>query len=216
MKLSTVIRQARNGELRGMSLKDKTDEVVVDYINMAIIELHKRFTLHVDEAIITLRTAKTVYSLSSTDTDVTVNNLPMVDGTVMQIIEAYDEKGSIPINDDTNPFSIYTVAYNKVQVPITNIGSYISIIFRVNPELVVFVDAGQGTATEAEIDLPDSLLEPMLHYIGYRAHGSVDGNISAENNTHLMRFKASCNDIEAMGLLPSDVIARNVWSKGFI
>ena len=58
-----------------------------------------------------------------------------------------------------------------------------------------------------ELDIPEQYIEPLLHYMGYRAHGSMDGNIQTESNTHYMRFEASCNKLKELGvgIAPDDV-----------
>ena len=219
MKLSFILDQARNGELKSLSTKDKTDEVIVGYINLALVALYSRFQLKTEEAIITLETnpARTVYTLDSTDTAVRVNGVPMPDNDVMSIIDAFDESGRhVAINDEKDPFSIYTVSYNQVQIPLVNEGTYISIIYRKNPTLVTYTETNNVT-DEKIIELPLQLLEPMLHYIGYRAHGAVDGKLNTENNTHYMRFEKSCERAQELGVLTADdVVGVNVTDKGFV
>lgn len=219
MKLSFILDQARNGELKSLSTKDKTDEVIVGYINLALVALYSRFQLKTEEAIITLETnpARTVYTLDSTDTAVRVNGVPMPDNDVMSIIDAFDESGRhVAINDEKDPFSIYTVSYNQVQIPLVNEGTYISIIYRKNPTLVTYTETNNVT-DEKVVELPLQLLEPMLHYIGYRAHGAVDGKLNTENNTHYMRFEKSCERAQELGVLTADdVVGVNVTDKGFV
>ena len=219
MKLSFILDQARNGELKSLSTKDKTDEVIVGYINLALVALYSRFQLKTEEAIITLETnpARTVYTLDSTDTAVRVNGVPMPDNDVMSIIDAFDESGRhVAINDEKDPFSIYTVSYNQVQIPLVNEGTYISIIYRKNPTLVTYTETNNVT-DEKIIELPLQLLEPMLHYIGYRAHGAVDGKLNTENNTHYMRFEKSCERAQELGVLTADdVVGVSVTDKGFV
>ena len=218
MLLSMVLSQARNGELKQLSSKDKTDEVVIDFINMAMIALYSRFVLKTQEAVIALRSTKTIYNLDGSDADVTVAGATIEGGTVMVITEAYEENGvSIGVNDSSNVYSIFTPSYNQVQVPMVEDNSYISIIYKTNPVVVSFTDDGSGNAVDTNVDLPIQLLEPLLHYIGYRAHGSVDGSISTENNTHLQRFRASCNDIEKLGtLMQEDMNGLTVRDKGYV
>ncbi len=219
MKLSFILDQARNGELKSLSTKDKTDEVIVGYINLALVALYSRFQLKTEEAIITLETnpARTVYTLDSTDTAVRVNGVPMPDNDVMSIIDAFDESGRhVAINDEKDPFSIYTVSYNQVQIPLVNEGTYISIIYRKNPTLVTYTETNNVT-DEKVVELPLQLLEPMLHYIGYRAHGAVDGKLNTENNTHYMRFEKSCERAQELGVLTADdVVGVSVTDKGFV
>ena len=214
MKLSFILEQARSGELAGLSTVDKTDEKVVSYINLALIALYNRFQLATEEAIITLRPdiPKNVYTLNSTDADVRVAGQPMTDDEFMSIIAAYEDNGAeIPINDDANPYSIFTVSYNQVQVPLLVDNGYISIVYRKNPKLVT------STAGTTDVPLPMQFLEPLLHYVGYRAHGAVDGNINTENNTHYTRYIAACNMLEAAGVLTADdTISAPIRTKGYV
>jgi len=220
MKLSLILEQARAGELDAISKKDKTDKKVITYLNLAMIALYNRFVLATEEAIITLRPdlTKTVYTMDSSDDDVRVAGQPMDDSQFMSIEYALNEDGSeITINDESDPLSIFTVAYNQIQVPLVEKNSYISVIYRTNPPLVTFVDDGNGNAVDTEVQLPMQLLEAALHYIGYRAHGAVNGNIQAENNTHLTRYFNACNMAERLGVLTADdTVSESVQLKGFV
>lgn len=220
MKLSLVLAQARAGELAGLSKVDKTDEKLVGYINLGLIALYNRFQLSTDEAIIRLRPdiPKNIYTFNSTDADVTVNGHAMTDDEFMSIAAAYEEDGTdIPINHEGNPKSLFTVSYNQVQVPLLASSGFISVIYRKNPTLVTYVDNGQGDAVDTDIPLPMQLLEVLLHYMGYRAHGAVDGNIQAENNTHYTRYLAACHAVDMTGVLTADdTMSLPVEAKGFV
>lgn len=102
MKLSFLLEQARNGELAVFSDKDKTDDKIVGYINLALIALYSRFQLATEEAIVRLRPdiPKTIYTMDSTDADVRVGGQAMQDDQFMSIVSAYNEDGSeIVVND---------------------------------------------------------------------------------------------------------------------
>jgi len=220
MQLSFILAQARNGELAGLSKVDKSDEKVIGYLNMALIALYNRFQLATEEAIITLRPDlnKVIYTLDSTDSDVTVSGAPMKDNDFMSIIAAFEENGAeVTINDEQDPYSIFTTRYNKVQIPLLAQSGYVSIVYRKNPDLVAYVANADGDATDTSVALPIQLLEPALHYIGYRAHGAVDGNVNAENNTHYTRFINSCNQVEMLGIITADDTAHvPVQFKGYV
>ena len=219
MKLSFIIEQARSGELANLSNKKYTDKTIISYINLALIALYNRFELATEEAIITLRPdlPKTVYTLASSDADVQVAGQPIVDYTFKNIVAAFNEDGTeIGINSEKDPFSIYTVAYNKVQVPLLGTNTYISVLYRCNPEPVVFVDDGNGNAVDTEVALPTQLLEAALHYIGYRAHGAINGNVQAENSTHYTRYLAACALAETLGVVTAnDTDELSVSKKGY-
>ena len=220
VKLSTIISQARSGELKSLSTKDKTDDVIVNYINMALIALYGRFQLATQEAIITLRPdiPKTIYTMSSTDSDVKVAGALMDDTEFMCISSVWNEDGTkAGINDEKDPTSVYTLSYNQIQVPLLAEGGFLSVIYRKNPTLIEYIDDGYTNATDTVVGIPLQLLEAMLHYIGYRAHGSLNGNINTENNTHYMRFDAACNMARELGVLtPDDVSSKSVIEKGFV
>lgn len=215
VKLSTIISMARAGELKSLSAKDKTDDVVINYINLALIALYGRFQLGTAEAIITLRPdiPKTIYTLDSSDPDVVVENQPMRDDEFMSVISVWNEDGTrAGVNDEKDPFSIYTVSYNQLQIPLLAKNAYVSVIYRKNPVLLE-LDADENTL----VPIPLQLMEPLLHYVGYRAHGSVDGNISTENNTHYMRYEAACNRVMEYGILTADdVNSLSTQAKGFV
>ena len=219
MKLSFILDQARNGELKSLSTKDKTDEVIVGYINLALVALYSRFQLKTEEAIITLQTApaRTIYTLGPSDDAVRVNGLPMLENDVMSIIDGYNEDGSqINFNDEKDPYSVFTVSYDKLQIPLINENTYVSIVYRKNPTMVMY-SATNNVTDEKDVEIPIQLLEPMLHYIGYRAHGAVDGKLNTENNTHYMRFEKSCDRAIELGLLTADdVIPMSVQAKGWV
>lgn len=216
VKLSTIISMARTGELKSLSQKDKTDEVIVNYINLALVALYGRFQLATGEAIITLRPEipKTIYTLDSSDPDVVVDNQPMRDDEFMSVISVWNEDGTrAGLNDEKNAFSIYTVSYNQLQIPLLADNAYVSVIYRKNPELIEY----DSDLNSVLVPIPIQLLEAMLHYVGYRAHGSVDGNVQAENNTHYMRYEAACQRAAELGILTADdVNSLSTQAKGFL
>ncbi len=216
MKLSLVLRQAKSGELRSLSLKDKTDSVIVDYINLALVALYGRFDLSNKEAIVCTRHGKTTYTLDGNDPDVINHDgTPIEPGSVMIINAIHYECCEVAVNFEDDLLSVHTPTYNTVQFPTVEDGEYASIIYKKNPTLIEFED-GVTNADDVVVPLPVQLLEPLLHYIGYRAHGSVDGQINKENNTHYMRYVASCDNIEQLGLINKDDVYRYNCRKGFM
>ena len=205
MTASEVITLAKSGELLQLStsIKDNND-VLIGFINLGMIEIYKRFVLKTDEAIVTLKDAKTIYSLDGTDPDVSMGE------DFMYLIAAYGDNTDndysmddivLPINSEDNVYSINTISYNKIQVPLITQGAFISLIYASKPTKVTVA------TIDEELDLPEQYIEPLLHYMGYRAHGSMDGNIQTESNTHYMRFEASCNRLRELGvgIAPDDI-----------
>lgn len=212
-----VITLARAGELLQLSPAIKNDDnVMVGFLNLALVELYKRFQLRSGEAIITLRNGKTIYKLDGTDPDV------QMDEPYFYIISAYGSPDPdvitqqfsdvLPINSEEDIYSVNTISYNEVQIPLVTEGALISIIYAAKPAKVL------PTTLDEELPIPDEYIEAILHYIGYRAHGSMDGNIQAESNTHYMRFEKSCEKIKELGVgvAPDDLeMVYRLNTRGF-
>jgi len=204
MTIEHVIAQARSGELSNLSKTGFSDDKIILYINLGLIELYKRFNLSTGEAILTMSEGKTIYRLDGTDSNVTL------EGPYMYLISAFDEDGNeLTLNNEDDPFSVFTPRFNVVQIPYPITGKALSLIYGQEPPTI--------TQTTDILPIPLTLLEALLHYIGYRAHGSIDGNIQAENNTHYQRFEASVNRALALGVInQDDLIIKRANSKGFV
>lgn len=216
MKLSTVLKQAKSSELKGLEVR-KDDESIIAYINLAMLALYTRFQLRTEEAIVSLSEDKTLYELDGSsvntlgDPDVTVKGSNIEDGDVLVVVDAFDENGRIAINDETDPLSIFTTSFDAIQVPTVSNESYISVIYQAAPPEVEYVATAVDdcSAMEATVKLPRQLLEPLLYYVGYRAHATN------ESLKYLEKFEASCTRIERLGLLPADSYNRMNEVKGF-
>lgn len=158
MTVRQVIDLAKASELNGLSTANK-DDVVLGFLNMGVLELYKRFTLKVEEYLITLEDNVSIYKMPD---------------DFMWLVAAYGEVdvrspmlvNVLPVNEEDNPLSINTVSWNKVQVPVSSYGSYISLIYVASPDMYSILDLDET------IDLPAQMIEPLLSYIGYRANAS--------------------------------------------
>ena len=216
MTVQQVINMAKASELNALAVKDD-DNVILEMINLGLIELYKRFPLKVDEAIITLVDGRDVYSLDGNDANVQMGNTDY-----MSIVAAYGEVNvydlsigevkELPINEEDNILSVNTVGWNSVQVPASLSGNYVSIIYTAAPKYLTIADISDS------IPVPPQMVEALLHYVGYRAHSAVDGEINSENTTHYTRFEASCNRVLALGLFGQDdmYMTNRVKDRGFV
>ena len=216
MRLKRIIANARNRELKNLSPKDKTDEVIVNYINIALVELYSIFQRRTDELVLNLKTGKTVYKLDGTDPDVYKEGVLYRSNDFMTVVNAYDENGEISINNNNDSLSVFTVAYNKIQVPYATTGEHIALVYRTAPTEVVFVDDGSGNAEDAEVELPIHMMEALLSHIGYSAYSSIDTMQEVETDKHMKRFDRACQRLESYGLVPQDALDLNIDRKGFM
>ena len=247
MTIQSVIDAAKTGELQNLAVKDDINAVLT-FMNLGILELYKRFPLLVEEHIVTLHSDQVIYTMpdnfmwavaaydevkdvnvenavaeipiNEEDNPISINTIsynqiqvPLtIDGAFISIIYVAAPKHihradtETVINGVTVPagsFWTYDTTYDSYGIPVRNREGVIECT---TPKVVT------------NIDVPLQMMEALLHYVGYRAHGAVNGNVQAENNTHYQRFEMSCSRIEQKGMLTNDDLnmydkfSRKVWA----
>ena len=204
MTVRQVIDLAKASELTGLPAASK-DETVLGFINLGVLELYKRFTLSVEEWIIALEDGQSYYTAPE---------------DFMWIIAAYGEVGMdsvqevnvLPVNEEDNPLSINTVGWNKVQVPLSVTGAYVSIIYAATPEDYSVTDM------DKTVNIPPQMIEALLAYIGWRANSTIDTGIQTEDTVWYNRFESSCSRLEVKGFInANDVVMTNRLNmRGFV
>ena len=204
MTIRQVIDLAKTSELANLSIGNK-DEIVLGYINLGMIELYKRFNLRVEEWIITLEDNVDIYTTPS---------------DFMWAVAAYgevtdnqtDSVNELPINEEYNPLSINTVKWNKVQIPLSISGAYVSIIYAASPVYYAMADL------DKEIDLPIQMIDALLAYIGYKGNSTIDSGIQTEDNVWYSKFETSCAKLEEKSMLNSNDMFMNkrLNTRGFV
>ena len=204
MTVRQVIDLAKASELTGLPAASK-DETVLGFINLGVLELYKRFTLSVEEWIIALEDGQSYYTAPE---------------DFMWIIAAYGEVGMdsvqevnvLPVNEEDNPLSINTVGWNKVQVPLSVTGAYVSIIYAATPEVYSITDMNKP------VNIPPQMVEALLAYIGWRANSTIDTGIQTEDTVWYNRFESSCSRLEVKGFINANdmVMTNRLNMRGFV
>ncbi len=206
MNVGDAIDMVQEAELKQLAVKD--DKVAIrGFINLGVLEIHKRFVLWQAEAVINMVDGVNSYTLDGTDPNVTMD---LTDHDLLMIDEVYDYDGQLmTINEENDPFGVATPRYNVLEVPEETDGQQLSVIYRGSPKFL--------THEKAEIQLPPQFYEALFNYIGYRGHGSLKGDIKSENNTHYMRFEQSCDRIKMEGLYTEDSLHSTKFEdRGFV
>lgn len=181
MTVQDIIRDASHSVVNQLAVK-ANEEAMISYVNQALQAVYEEFQLKTGEQIIVMQENVTIYSVAS---------------DCIVVLAAYDEDGNLlPLNDEKDPFSVMTPSYNEIQVPNPVEGEVLSVIYLAEPPVV--------TATTDVLPVPRSMIQPMLMYIGFLAHSSIDGGMQTENNTHYMRYKAAVDRVRERGLVPTD------------
>ena len=214
MKLNTLLELARNGELKGLSAKDKPDSVVIGFINTALVAIYNRFAMDFLEVKINLQEGKTLYTIGKNSQDVVAKIVEVNYGKkeLSKVISAKDSLGNtLSINDSNDEYTVTMYSYDNVQISsVRDNVTYVTLIISTMPN-----EIADDADLDSNIDLPRFMIEPLLHYVGYRAYSSLDSNVNTENSVHLIRFHQSCDEIETRGLIPGDNTTRTTVAKGF-
>lgn len=207
MTAQDFITLVRYSELNNIAVGSNTDAVIA-FINLGMIELYTRFPVKVEEHIIDLIEGTTDYEMPT---------------NFMYPLEAFGETPEenstdlvrVSINKEEDPYSIFFPDWNSVQVPLSATGARISIIYVAKP--TPLTNTTEDLA--AELELPDTLLDALASYVGYRGHLGVRGDGDAENNAHWLRFERNCNKARELGVShPVDTFwsSDRLSSKGFV
>lgn len=196
MLASDAITKLRQTELKQLSATSIVDATIVEYLNEAILELHKRFNIWQDSCILTHEDGVQTYTLDGIDTN---TDIDLSDKILILITEAWDYDGEeLSLNDEDDPYGAVTPQYNVVEFPPDGVvaDQDFSIVFRAAPT--------DMTAVGDPIVLPPTLFEAMYFYVGFRAHVSQKGTKDTENDTHFKRFLQACSRVEAQGLIVAE------------
>ena len=205
MIIKELITLAKFSELSGVAVKDNT-EALVAFINLGMVELYGRFPIKTEEYVVELVTETSSYTVP--------NNF-------LYAVEAYIEgsdQESVPIaiNDEDDELSILFTGWNTFQVPTTLIGSYLTLVYSAKPTNITILQAKDGTT---ELDLPDTLIDCLLSYLGYRGHLGVKSDPQSENNAQWSRFERNCKKARELGIaFPADAMTMNsrINDRGFV
>lgn len=186
MTLQDIVDLAKHSEAAGTAIKDNTD-VILLFLNAGMTELYKRFPLNTEELIVSLVEGTTEYALPT---------------DYMYYMSAFEEVAingtmgiaEISINDESDDKSIFFPNHKIVQIPGSENGAFISIIYVTKPTSYTNTNLGD------DIDLPETLINCLLHYIGYKAHLGISGNGQSETNAHFVRFERSCDKARELGV----------------
>lgn len=198
MLLSDLFQYLSNGELSQFSIgtensgkiAEKDYEKVVGHINLGLTNLYTRLPLKQSQAILVLNAAEQNYTIAATD--------------ILKIEEVYSETGiAYALNDPANPDSLYTPAYNVLQVPAPVTGAQIAVLYRANHKRL---PTKRGIdPRDVTLNIPATLIEPLLAYVASRVLASRSGAESLQESTALMqRYEYLLQQLQQSGAYAVD------------
>ena len=176
------------------------------HINLANIELHKKFNILQKDMELDFALAGEEFKLADdflhatscifTDGDeVTINN------EKTNIVDGVDSNVSVMFKDPTKLVIKGTDKDGRKDMILT---------YTASPKLAATINVNLG--------LPQLYTEALLNYAAYKAHTAISGDMKAENNTYYLRYVESCKQINLLGLRNPDNLYSNtkLEDRGFV
>lgn len=207
------------------SILDKDKPKLNSFIYAALTELHTYFPLIEQEMTIQQYDGITEYKLTSdfaqSNADSTEDPKYIVDTVekpflddIIRIETAYDEAGDpVAINDEYDDNSVFTLAYNVLQIPFPVATNITLLLYRANH--VAIASDAVGTT---EIALPPALWPALRSHIAQRAYVALGNSASAGLASYYgNEYRSQIALIERMNVLQSSDGDSNIklYAKGF-
>jgi len=218
MYLSEIFEQLTQGELSSlyMGKVDETGIQVCDYpkivphVNLAVTELHKRFSLRVDEVTIQQYDQIQKYYLqrrfaqTNADSDEPIKYIvdstyAPFNGNVLRIEKVIDELGrELFVNESDEYWSVHTPSYDCVQMPYPEKENQMIVTYRADAESKIQIAELDPTTTL--VPIPGYLIEALLLYVASRVFSNVNTDGVNEGNNYLAKFEKSVQTVKDLGM----------------
>lgn len=196
-------------DCRGIAVKDYP--MIASNVNVALIELYKRFDLKMNTVKIDLFDEITDYIIHSdyakSNTESTmpqkwINDLaemPYTDDLLL-IRRVYNEiEEEFYLNDEHQELSLWTPEYNIVRHMWPQATNSIFVRYRAAPVKIPTKDL---RPSKVRVPIPPSMLEALLWYVAGRVYTNLnpDGAFT-ESQLFTVKFEQSCQQITNLGLV---------------
>lgn len=175
----------------------KNDEAMLDFINLGVNELYRRFDLKVKSETVEINDNLALYELRSPD--------------VIMLLTIFNRAGVELKQTDV----IDSRQYDYKQI------NYRTFMLKkpFNGELYALYKASSVPLADKDdiIDLPDAMIDALLAYISYAGYYTINRDNMNEANTYFQRFEMACASLEMQGYkMPLSNERISLAAKGFI
>ena len=222
MKVSDVIATARSCELSNLSTSSFTDSRIIQFINLGIIELSKRFVISTKAEQIKTSVYTSMYTLRSPDVIGILEIYDKTGRTLVSPVLSDDENYDYKLINNTTFLYKHKIDY-KATEEVNSITGIEILQYTQEPdnELMVIYSAVADLVFNATDDLtiPLVFLDQLVAYIGYKASHSITTQAQSgggENLVSLNKFEASCRILEnSVYVGQTNLMSKSIQSKGF-
>lgn len=207
LPISNVGDMSLNPNIYPTALQLVNQDKFINYINLANLALHKRYSLLKKDLELDNPSDKEEFDLPS---------------DFLVPVQAYYEEDFVPV----------TIKDASVRV-VDEIDTAVSLLI---PEPFKLVVKGtddeartpiilqyaaspiKATAVSTDLKISEVYTEALLHYASYKAYGTLSGGMKDENNTYYLRYEASCKQLVNTGMGGNNEIDTNnkLTDRGFV
>lgn len=196
MKISAFIALAKATVLKQLKLDDAD---ILSFVNLAILQVYKKFPINVKEQIVVLQEDIHIYDLNP---------------DVMSLVSAFtaerylkDDKGAfiysgstrdtiveVTINDSTDPNTVMTPTPGMLMVSHPTTGQLLSLLYRAGS-----VDI-ESDELDEQIKVTPQYIEPLLMYMGYLGYTSINSTTGV-GDSYLTKYNIACATLNKEGIV---------------
>ena len=222
MKVSQFLSFVRDSELSNLSSNAFTDDRLISFMNLGIIELSKRFRLATKVETIQTSMYTHIYTLRHSDV---INILDIIDSTGKSLIpqrtsdsDSYDYK--LMSNNSFLLKRKFDYVESITHTPVK--GGELEDLQEVQApdlSLVVVYSAIADLVTDKEDDLPipELFIEALMSYVGYKSYRTLGANGQNDSSEKWKVFEYCCSLVTNSSFAGNDtILGKSVQSKGFV
>lgn len=193
LTVQEIIDEADDVEIRHLQDKEEAD-TIIKYINQAVLEIAKEFTILTKPYDLELNESQTMYDLPD---------------DCLVVAGVFDEGGNrIPINDENTKESVFTPDNMTLLVPYPEDGAFLTIVYSARPP--------KAETVNDTIRVSHTFLLPILSFIGYRASKAI-GTSDEGVKANLNEFYGMLEKIKDNGSINmDDVNSQTFCQRGFV
>jgi len=211
MKVSGLIKLLKTTVLKQISVKD---DDILTFINLALIQVYKKFSVSTKEQAINIYDDIHIYKLGPDVLNPTMaftqeKYLKDLDGDEVVSSGGSSEVVEIGINDENDINSIFTPSPGEMMVTYPTTGQVIAVIYKASPDTI------ESDELDNLLVLPDQYIEPLLMYVGYLAFLST-GTSLEKGEGFLVKYNIACASLTKLGITnPDNTSNHKLIQKGF-
>jgi hypothetical protein len=219
--LKDIFTLLATGEFSNIALtKDKYDDLdeseygkVIGHINLALVEIYKRFPIREEEVTLHATTDKEMYYLrpkhaavlSRLNSNAYIEVPEGHDGyiNIIEIKEVYGSDGvRIKLNNRYLTPHVRQMSEDTLKITGLTAADTFSILYQAHPSPIILDD--DLNVANYMLNIPKTIVEALLYYVAsrvYKPMGANNSTANADKSTgYQQQFELSCARLELLGL----------------